>query len=117
MPQELRDGLDAVAAVRRAALTGKSSALEAHQAYSTVITRLHRLAGQLAERTPPRAGSGAHALTELDSAVQQAAATRGLLLAALNVPRTNPDRDRPGHRTAVPPTPAPRTPTPSGATS
>ncbi|MFD7700308.1 nitrate- and nitrite sensing domain-containing protein [Streptomyces caelestis] len=88
MPRELRDGLDAVAAVRRAALTGKSGALEAHQAYSTAITRLHRLAEQLAERTPPRAGSGAHALTELDSAVQQAAATRGLLLAALNVPRT-----------------------------
>lgn len=88
MPQELRDGLDAVATVRRAALTGKSSALEAHQAYSTAITRLHRLAEQLAERTPPRAGSGAYALTELDSAVQQAAATRGLLLAALNVPTT-----------------------------
>ncbi|MEZ3177800.1 nitrate- and nitrite sensing domain-containing protein [Streptomyces pimonensis] len=88
MPQELRDGLDAVATVRRAALTGKSSALEAHQAYSTAITRLHRLAEQLAEQTPPRAGSGAHALSELDSAVQQAAATRGLLLAALNVPRT-----------------------------
>ncbi|WP_455569025.1 nitrate- and nitrite sensing domain-containing protein [Streptomyces fungicidicus] len=88
LPEELRDGLDAVAAVRRAALTGKSSALEAHQAYSTAITRLHRLADQLAELTPPRAGSGAHALTELDSAVQQAAATRGLLLAALNVPST-----------------------------
>ncbi|MER7484875.1 nitrate- and nitrite sensing domain-containing protein [Streptomyces sp. NPDC126497] len=87
-PQELRDGLDAVAAVRRAALTGKNGALEAHQAYSAVITRLHRLAEQLAERTPPRAGSGAHAFTELDSAVQQAAATRGLLLAALNVPST-----------------------------
>ena len=86
LPEELRDGLDAVAAVRRAALTGKSSALDAHQAYSTAITRLHRLADQLAELTPPRAGSGAHALTELDSAVQQAAATRGLLLAALNVP-------------------------------
>ncbi|MGW3314930.1 nitrate- and nitrite sensing domain-containing protein [Streptomyces fungicidicus] len=86
LPEELRDGLDAVAAVRRAALTGKSSALEAHQAYSTAITRLHRLADQLAELTPPRAGSGAHALTQLDSAVQQAAATRGLLLAALNVP-------------------------------
>ncbi|MFI1417226.1 nitrate- and nitrite sensing domain-containing protein [Streptomyces sp. NPDC020731] len=86
--QELRDGLDAVATVRRAALTGKSSALEAHQAYSTAITRLHRLAEQLAERTPPRASSGAYALTELDSAVQQAAATRGLLLAALNVPST-----------------------------
>ncbi|WP_235618032.1 sensor histidine kinase [Streptomyces sp. CB02400] len=88
MPQELRDGLDAVATVRRAALTGKSSALEAHQAYSTAITRLHRLAEQLAEQIPPRAGSGAYALTELDSAVQQAAATRGLLLAALNVPTT-----------------------------
>ncbi|MFG2512013.1 nitrate- and nitrite sensing domain-containing protein [Streptomyces sp. NPDC048584] len=88
IPTELREGLDAVAAVRRAALTGKSSALEAHQAYSTAITQLHRLAEQLAERTPPRAGSGAHALAELDSAVQQAAATRGLLLAALNVPTT-----------------------------
>ncbi|MFH9042756.1 nitrate- and nitrite sensing domain-containing protein [Streptomyces sp. NPDC017966] len=88
IPQELHDGLDAVAAVRRAALTGKSSPLEAHQAYSTAITRLHRLAEQLAEQTPPRAGSGAYALTELDSAVQQAAATRGLLLAALNVPST-----------------------------
>ncbi|GAA3499393.1 nitrate- and nitrite sensing domain-containing protein [Streptomyces prasinosporus] len=84
----LRDDLDAVAAVRRAALTGKSSALEAHQAYSTAITQLHRLAERLAQRTPPRAGSGAHALAELDSAVQQAAAARGLLLAALNVPRT-----------------------------
>ncbi|WP_221492504.1 sensor histidine kinase [Streptomyces griseoloalbus] len=87
-PQGLRDDLDAIAAVRRAALTGKSSALEAHEAYSTAITELHRLAEQLAERTPPRAGSGAHALAELDSAVQQAAATRGLLLAALNVPST-----------------------------
>ncbi|WP_431986202.1 nitrate- and nitrite sensing domain-containing protein [Streptomyces griseoflavus] len=85
--EALREELDAVAAVRRAALTGKSGALEAHQAYSTAITQLHRLAGQLAERTPPRAGSGAHAFAELDAAVQQAAATRGLLLAALSVPR------------------------------
>ncbi|MFI2375878.1 nitrate- and nitrite sensing domain-containing protein [Streptomyces sp. NPDC018964] len=88
LPRELHDGLDAVAAVRRAALTGKSSPLEAHQEYSTAITRLHRLAEQLAEQTPPRAGAGAYALAELDSAVQQAAATRGLLLAALNVPST-----------------------------
>ncbi|MEU3097506.1 nitrate- and nitrite sensing domain-containing protein [Streptomyces sp. NPDC006967] len=86
--EALREELDAVAAVRRAALTGKSSALEAHQAYSTAITRLHRLSERLAELTPPRAGSGAHALAELDAAVQQAAATRGLLLAALNVPST-----------------------------
>ncbi|WP_244204548.1 sensor histidine kinase [Streptomyces africanus] len=86
-PASLRSDLDEIAAVRRAALTGKSSALEAHQAYSAAITELHRLAEQLAQQTPPRAGSGGQALAELDSAVQQAAAARGLLLAALSVPR------------------------------
>ncbi|MEU2425280.1 nitrate- and nitrite sensing domain-containing protein [Streptomyces sp. NPDC007851] len=85
-PGWLRDDLDGIAAVRRAALTGKSTALQAHQAYSRTITELHRLAGELAERMPPRAGSGAYALAELDSAVQQSAAARGLLLAALNIP-------------------------------
>ncbi|MEU8467223.1 nitrate- and nitrite sensing domain-containing protein [Streptomyces sp. NPDC029006] len=85
-PADLRTDLGGIDAVRRAALTGKTSALQAHQAYSETITALHRLAEQLAERTPPRAGSGAHALAELDSAVQQSAAARGLLLAALNVP-------------------------------
>ncbi|WP_240509708.1 nitrate- and nitrite sensing domain-containing protein [Streptomyces malaysiense] len=87
-PADLRGDLDRIATVRRAALTGKSTALEAHQAYSTTITELHRLAVQLAERMPPRAGSGAYALAELDTAVQQSAAARGLLLAALNVPAT-----------------------------
>lgn len=87
-PASLRDDLDAIAAVRRSALTGKSDALEAHTAYSATITELHRLAESLAEQMPPRAGAGAHALAELDSAVQQAAATRGLLLAALSVPTT-----------------------------
>jgi len=82
----LRSDLDDVAAVRRAALTGQSSALESHVAYSGAITELHRLAEQLAEQMPPRAGSGAYALAELDAAVQQAAAARGLLLAALHVP-------------------------------
>ncbi|GAA4790403.1 nitrate- and nitrite sensing domain-containing protein [Streptomyces ziwulingensis] len=85
-PAALRADLDAVGALRRSALTGKSTALEAHEAYSTAITELHGLAAELAERTPPRAGSGAWALAELDSAVQQAAAARGLLLAALSVP-------------------------------
>ncbi|MFG2730785.1 nitrate- and nitrite sensing domain-containing protein [Streptomyces canus] len=84
----LRGDLDDIAAVRRSALTGKSTALEAHGAYSAAITELHRLAEELAERMPPRAGSGAYSLAELDSAVQQAAATRGLLLAALSVPTT-----------------------------
>ncbi|MEU1314144.1 sensor histidine kinase [Streptomyces tibetensis] len=87
-PASLRSDLDGIAAVRRAALTGKSSALEAHQAYSRAITELHNLAEQLAQQTPPRAGAGGYALAELDSAVQQAAAARGLLLAALSVPRS-----------------------------
>ncbi|MFE6284556.1 nitrate- and nitrite sensing domain-containing protein [Streptomyces sp. NPDC057877] len=87
-PAALRADLESIAAVRRAALTGKSTALQAHDAYSATITELHQLAEDLAEQTPPRAGSGDHALAELDSAVQQAAAVRGLLLAALSVPST-----------------------------
>ncbi|MFF2199630.1 nitrate- and nitrite sensing domain-containing protein [Streptomyces sp. NPDC058145] len=87
-PAALRTALDRIAAVRHAALTGKSDALETHQAYSGIITELHRLAGELAERMPPRAGSGGHALAELDSATQQSAAARGLLLAALGIPST-----------------------------
>ncbi|MFF8970368.1 nitrate- and nitrite sensing domain-containing protein [Streptomyces sp. NPDC014995] len=85
-PAALREDLDGIASVRQAALTGKSTPLEAHQAYSAAITALHGLAERLAEQMPPRAGSGAHALADLDTAVQQAAAARGLLLAALNVP-------------------------------
>ncbi|MEU5664211.1 nitrate- and nitrite sensing domain-containing protein [Streptomyces longwoodensis] len=85
-PADLREDLDGIAAVRRAALTGQSTALQAHQAYSAAIGELHRLAQDLAEQTPSRAGSGAYALAELDTAVQQASAARGLLLAALNVP-------------------------------
>jgi signal transduction histidine kinase len=93
-PAAFRKTLDDIATVRRAALTGKDTALEAHQAYSAVLTELHGLAEELAEQLPPRAGAGAHALAGLDTAVQQAAATRGLLLAALNVPTsTRTDTD------------------------
>ncbi|WP_416968465.1 nitrate- and nitrite sensing domain-containing protein [Streptomyces sp. 4F14] len=77
-----------VAAIRRTALDGKSTPLQTHEAYSKTITELHRLAERLAQQTPPRAGAGAYALAELDSAVQQAAAARGLLVAALDVPVT-----------------------------
>ncbi|MFJ4830040.1 nitrate- and nitrite sensing domain-containing protein [Streptomyces sp. NPDC088747] len=87
-PASLLTDLDAIASLRRAALTGASTALEAHQSYSGAITELHALAEDLAELMPPRAGSGAHSLAELDSAVQQSAAARGLLLAALSVPRS-----------------------------
>ncbi|MEV7791705.1 nitrate- and nitrite sensing domain-containing protein [Streptomyces sp. NPDC087512] len=85
-PASLREDLEAIAALRRSALTGKSTALQAHEAYSDAIAGLHALAERLAEQMPPRAGAGAHALADLDTAVQQAAATRGLLLAALGVP-------------------------------
>ncbi|MFF5182299.1 nitrate- and nitrite sensing domain-containing protein [Streptomyces sp. NPDC000345] len=85
----LRAALDSLVSVRQSALTGKSTALAAHEAYSEVITALHGLADRLAEDMPPRAGSGAYALAELDTAVQQASAARGLLLAALNVPTTS----------------------------
>lgn len=87
-PAGLRSELDTIASVRKAALTGKGTALDAHEGYTAVITDLHRLAEELAEQMPPRAGSGAYALAELDTAVQQSAATRGLLLAALKVPST-----------------------------
>ncbi|WP_405916133.1 nitrate- and nitrite sensing domain-containing protein [Streptomyces sp. NBC_00728] len=87
-PAALLKDLDGIAALRRAALTGKSTALAAHRSYSEAITELHALAEDLADRMPPRAGSGAHALAELDTAVQQSEAARGLLLAALAIPRT-----------------------------
>ncbi|WP_448318256.1 sensor histidine kinase, partial [Streptomyces sp. CO7] len=89
LPAALRADLDEIASTRRAALSGKSTALEAHEAYSKAIAELHRLAGELADRMPPRAGAGAHALADLDTAVQQASAARGLLLAALAVPSTS----------------------------
>ncbi|WP_435810613.1 nitrate- and nitrite sensing domain-containing protein [Streptomyces thermoviolaceus] len=87
-PAWLRKKLDGIATVRRTALTGRETALQAHEAYSAVIADLHRMAEQLAEQMPERAGSGAHALADLDTAVQQAAEARGLLLAALNVPHS-----------------------------
>ncbi|MFE9658458.1 nitrate- and nitrite sensing domain-containing protein [Streptomyces sp. NPDC005955] len=87
-PAALRADLDAVAAARRAALTGKSSALQAHDAYAKVITELHRLAEDVAERTPPAAAPGARSLADLDRAVEQASGARGLLLAAFAVPRS-----------------------------
>ncbi|MFD7745885.1 nitrate- and nitrite sensing domain-containing protein [Streptomyces sp. NPDC059698] len=85
----LRRDLSTVASLRRDALTGKGSALEAHQAYSDVIAKLHGIAAELAQRTPPRAEATRAPLT-LGSASEQAAATRGLLLAALAVPGAEP---------------------------
>ncbi|HSX98681.1 MAG TPA: nitrate- and nitrite sensing domain-containing protein, partial [Streptomyces sp.] len=69
--RETIESAESIAGVRQAALTGKSSALEAHTAYTALVTELHALAEELAERLPPRAGGGAYALAELDTAVQQ----------------------------------------------
>ncbi|MFB7513999.1 nitrate- and nitrite sensing domain-containing protein [Streptomyces sp. NPDC056144] len=92
---ELRRELAGVPSVRRAALTGEGTALEAHKAYSDVIAKLQALSEELAEKTPARAADAA--LTEatrapaaLGRAVEQASATRGLLLAALAVPQPAP---------------------------
>ncbi|MFE7546571.1 sensor histidine kinase [Streptomyces gardneri] len=92
---ELRRDLAGVPSIRRAALTGKGTALEAHKAYSDVIGKLQALSDELAEQTPARAAGTA--LTEatrapaaLGRAVEQASATRGLLVAALAVPQPEP---------------------------
>ncbi|MER6020245.1 sensor histidine kinase [Streptomyces anulatus] len=86
----LRRDLSTVPSLRRDALTGKGSALEAHQAYSDVIAKLHGIAAELAEKTPPRAADATRAPLTLGGASEQASATRGLLLAALAVPSPEP---------------------------
>ncbi|WP_436738910.1 sensor histidine kinase [Streptomyces sp. BBFR102] len=85
-PRTLREILDAIGSVRRQALTGKGDALDAHNAYATAIDELHGTAQELVARLPTRSGPGRLALTDLDRAVEQATAARGLLLAALAVP-------------------------------
>ncbi|MEV3989147.1 nitrate- and nitrite sensing domain-containing protein [Streptomyces sp. NPDC049837] len=88
-PADLRRDLAGLPAIRRSALTGKGTAMEAHRAYTDVIAKLHALSAQLADKTPARAadaGAGTRALAELGRAVDQASATRGLLLGALAVP-------------------------------
>ncbi|GAA2223629.1 nitrate- and nitrite sensing domain-containing protein [Streptomyces amakusaensis] len=90
---ELRRELATVPSVRRTALTGKGSATDAHRAYTTVIGTLQALADELADTSPPRAAGAAKAArasAELGLAVEQASATRGLLLAALAVPGPPP---------------------------
>ncbi|MFF3647442.1 nitrate- and nitrite sensing domain-containing protein [Streptomyces sp. NPDC002181] len=82
--------LGRVQAVRAEAVDGKGTALAAHQAYAGVIAELLAPGDLLAERTPPRAVAAlatTRPLAPLGQAVEQASATRGLLLAALAVPR------------------------------
>ncbi|WP_371633562.1 nitrate- and nitrite sensing domain-containing protein [Streptomyces sp. NBC_01259] len=89
-PEVLRRDLSTIPSLRRDAVSGKGSALEAHQSYSEVIAKLHGLADELAEKTPPRAAGAGRAPLALGQATEHASATRGLLLAALAVPRKEP---------------------------
>ncbi|MFF3534741.1 nitrate- and nitrite sensing domain-containing protein [Streptomyces sp. NPDC002466] len=94
-PAALRRDLSTIPSLRRDALGGKGTALDAHRAYSEVIAKLHDLADELAEKTPPRAAEATRAPLALGQATEQASATRGLLIAALSVPRpvTTPQLD------------------------
>ncbi|MFK0042887.1 nitrate- and nitrite sensing domain-containing protein [Streptomyces sp. NPDC090741] len=88
--ETLARALGRVQAVRTEAVDGKGSALAAHQAYAGVIAELLAPGDRLAELTPPRAVAAlatTRPLAPLGQAVEQASATRGLLLAALAVPR------------------------------
>ncbi|MFF8844615.1 nitrate- and nitrite sensing domain-containing protein [Streptomyces sp. NPDC015127] len=98
---DLRRALASLPGVRRTALTGNGTPLEVHRAYTAVVDRLQALADELAEKTPPRAAEATLPLSlrpggapislrspaALGHAVEQASATRGLLLAALSVPQ------------------------------
>ncbi|MFI6651680.1 nitrate- and nitrite sensing domain-containing protein [Streptomyces sp. NPDC050529] len=86
----LRRDLSTIPSLRRDAIGGKGTALEAHQAYTEVISKLQDLADELADGTPPRAAESVRAPLALGRATEQASATRGLLLAALAVPRKEP---------------------------
>ncbi|MFJ9620551.1 nitrate- and nitrite sensing domain-containing protein [Streptomyces sp. NPDC101181] len=98
----LRRDLSTVPSLRRDALTGEGSALEAHQAYSDVIAKLHGIAAELAEKTPPRAADATRAPLTLGGAAEQASATRGLLLAALAVPSPEPTAPQTDPLTGLP---------------
>lgn len=89
-PAALRDDLATLPSVRRTALTGKSTALDADKAYSDLIDKVQQTSRQLADRTPPEAAAATRAGVALGHAVDQASQTRGLLLAALAVPRPAP---------------------------
>ncbi|NEC68181.1 nitrate- and nitrite sensing domain-containing protein [Streptomyces sp. SID9727] len=89
-PADLQRDLSTIPSLRRDAVSGKGTALEAHRAYSEVIVKLHGLADELARSTPPRAADAARTPQALGRATEEASAARGLLLAALAVPRPEP---------------------------
>ncbi|MFD8143577.1 nitrate- and nitrite sensing domain-containing protein [Streptomyces sp. NPDC059708] len=87
---DLARALGHIKAARAEAVDGKGTAVAAQQAYTGVLTELLAPGDRLAELTPPRADAAlavTRSMAPLSQAVDQASATRGLLLAALAVPR------------------------------
>ncbi|MEW1636090.1 nitrate- and nitrite sensing domain-containing protein [Streptomyces sp. NPDC093801] len=88
--EDLARALGHIKAARAEAVDGKGTAVAAQQAYAGVLTELLAPGDRLAELTPPRADAAlafTRPMAPLSQAVDQASATRGLLLAALAVPR------------------------------
>ncbi|RKT06882.1 HAMP domain-containing protein [Streptomyces sp. 3211.6] len=88
--EDLARALGHIKAARAEAVDGKGTAVAAQQAYAGLITELLAPGDRLAELTPPRAEAAlavTRPMAPLSRAVDQASATRGLLLAALAVPR------------------------------
>ncbi|WNE98843.1 nitrate- and nitrite sensing domain-containing protein [Streptomyces luomodiensis] len=86
VPAPVRQLLDALPELRQHALTGKDSALDVFTSYTRTVQALNGIADTLARRA---LGTGADtgttaALAPLGRAVEEASATRGLLLAALD---------------------------------
>ncbi|WP_461030211.1 sensor histidine kinase, partial [Streptomyces sparsus] len=96
---DVRRMLDALPVTRQEALAGDNGPLEAHTAYTTVIQALGSLAEANTRALPARSGTvstdtadaeTAAALPLLGRSVEQAAAARGLLLAALETGGSQP---------------------------
>ncbi|WP_344258935.1 nitrate- and nitrite sensing domain-containing protein [Streptomyces sodiiphilus] len=80
----VREQLDALPAIREAALSGESTPAETHAAYTAVIEALDGIGRTVARVRPGRAADAtADALPDLARAVEASSATRALLLAAL----------------------------------
>lgn len=92
-PASVRRLLDGLPATREQALTGGADALAVHTAYTTTVQALHR-AGDAAGTGGPAA------LLPLGRAVEEASATRALLLAALTAKPVRTGEAQPGQRAA-----------------
>ncbi|MCC3772534.1 nitrate- and nitrite sensing domain-containing protein, partial [Streptomyces sp. UNOC14_S4] len=82
-PASVREKLDVLPAARRQATSGGDDALAVFSAYTTIVQALHGAADTAAVRAPGGGEGDAAALPFLGRAVEQASATRALLLGAL----------------------------------